>query len=183
MKGLFVTLIFFIAFFNSCSVIKFARYYASADTQSTKPSGKLIGRVYESKSTSYEVGELSDKWKGIKIEGGDLAFWNHEIGATITVNSTCNQKGNYSLRILSEPLVIGITDKQMVERNELNIDGQKALESIYLGKLDNVSIKLSAVVLKKNDCIYDFTYTSSPNNFDRGFSDFKEFISQFKVLK
>ena len=179
MKRLFVNLIFFVALFNSCSIVKFARYYASADT----PKGKLTGQLYESKFTSYEIGKLSDKWNEIKIEGGDLAFWNGEVGATITVNSTCNQKGKYSLKALSEPLVIGIADKQMVGRNELSIDGEKALESIYLGKLDNVSVKLSAVVLKKGRCVYDLTYASSPDDFDRGFGDFKEFASQFKVLK
>lgn len=179
MKRLSVILIFFVALFSSCSIVKFARFYASADT----PKGKLTGRVYESKFTSYEIGKLSDNWKEIKIDGGDIAFWNGNVGATITVDSTCNQKGKYSLKALSEPLVIGIADKQMVERNELSIDGEKALESIYLGKLDNVSIKLSAVVLKKGSCVYDLTYASSPDNFDRGLGDFKEFVSRFKVLK
>lgn len=179
MKRLFVILIFFVTLFNSCSIVKFARYYASADT----PKGRLAERVYESKFTSYEIGKLSDNWKEIKIEGGDLAFWNGKVEATITVNSTCKQKGKYSLKALSDPLVIGIADKRMVERSELSIDGERALESIYLGKLDNVSIKLSVVVLKKGSCVYDLTYASSPDNFDLGFGDFKEFVLQFKVLK
>lgn len=179
MKRLFVILIFFVSLFSSCSIVKFARFYASADT----PRGKLTGRVYESKFTSYEIGKLSDNWNEIEIEGGDLAFWNGNVRATITVNSTCNQKGNYSLKALSEPLVIGIADKRMVERSELSIDGEKALQSVYLGKLDNVSIKLSVVVLKKGSCVYDLTYASSPDNFDLGVADFKGFVLQFKVLK
>jgi hypothetical protein len=178
MKRLLVILIFFIACFSSCSIVKFARYYASADT----PTGKLTGRVYKSKYTSYEIGELSDDWKRIKIEGGDLAFWSDKVRATITVNSTCNQKGRYSLKALSEPLVIGIADKQLVQRNELTVDGEKALEYIYLGKLDIASIKISAIVLKKVDCIYDLTYASAPNDFDGGFNEFKEFVSRFKVI-
>ncbi len=179
MKKLSVALFLFVALFSSCSIVRFARLYASADDQ----NGKLIGRVYESRLTSYEIGALSDGWNRIKIEGGDIAFFNSKISATITVNSTCNQKGKYSLKALSEPLVIGITDKQTLERNELTIDGQKALESIYLGRLDNTSIKLSTVVLKKGDCVYDLTYASSPDNFDLGFGDFKEFISKFRVIK
>jgi hypothetical protein len=179
MKRLFVILVFSIVSFSSCSVAKFARYYASADTS----PGKLTGRVYESKDTSYEIGKLSDNWRRINIEGGDIAFWNGDLRATITVNSTCRKKTNYSLKALSQSLLIGITDKQMVETRELTINGEKALESIYLGKLDNVSIKLGAVVLKKDNCVYDFTYTSSPDDFDGGFDDFREFVSQFKVIK
>ncbi|MER3447375.1 MAG: hypothetical protein C4291_11290 [Candidatus Dadabacteria bacterium] len=179
MKRLFITLILFVALFSSCSIVRFARFYASADDQ----KGRLTGQVYESKFTSYEIGSLSDSWERIKIEGGDIAFWNSKVGATITVNSTCNQKGKYSLKALSEPLVIGIADKRMLGRNELSIDSEKALESIYLGRLDSASIKLSTVVLKKGSCVYDLTYASSPDNFARGFGDFKEFISKFRVIK
>ena len=177
MKIFCVIFVFFIIFFNSCTVIRFARYYASADS----PKGKLEGRVYRSANTSYEIGELGDKWRRINIEGGDLAFLNDKLGATITVNSTCKKKMNYSLEALSESLLIGIKDKQLVERNKLTINNEKALSSIYTGKLDGVPLKLNAVVFKKDDCIYDFTYASSPGNFDSGFSDFEEFISKFKV--
>jgi hypothetical protein len=179
MKRLFLISILFIFFFNSCSVIKFARYYASADSS----PGKLKGRVYTSKYTSYEIGELQDNWRRIRLEGGDIAFWNDKLGTTITVNSTCNKKMNYSLESLSESLLIGITDKKMVKRDEITIDNEKALESIYSGKLDNVPVRISTVVLKKRDCIYDFTYASSPDSFDRGLGDFKEFVLQFKVLE
>jgi len=141
-----------------------------------------VGR-YESKDTIYEIGKLSDKWKRINIKGGDLAFWDEAIQATITVNSTCNIKANYSLKALSNSLLIGIRDKQMVEEKEITISGEKALESIYLAKMDNDSVKLCAVVMKNDTCIYDFTYTSSPDKFDIGFSEFKDFLSQFRVIK
>ncbi|HLE25971.1 MAG TPA: hypothetical protein VI935_10025, partial [Thermodesulfobacteriota bacterium] len=158
----------------------FARYYASADNSS---SGKLSGQVYESKDTIYEIGKLSDKWKRINIKGGDLAFWFEAIQAAITVNSTCNIKANYSLKALSNSLLIGIRDKQMVEEKEITISGEKALESIYFAKMDNDSVKLCAVVMKNNTCIYDFTYTSPPDKFDSGLSEFKNFLSQFRVIK
>ena len=180
MKSLISLLVFFTVFFNSCSVIKFARYYASADNSS---SGKLSGQVYESKDTIYEIGKLSDKWKRIDVKGGDLAFWDEAIQAAITVNSTCNIKANYSLKALSNSLLIGIRDKQMVEEKEITISSEKALESIYLAKMDNDSVKLCAVVMRNDTCIYDFTYTSSPDKFDSGFSEFKDFLSQFRVIK
>jgi hypothetical protein len=180
MKRLFVIIVFFSVSFNSCSVIKFARYYASADNSS---SGKLDGQVYESKDTTYEIGKLSNSWKRINIKGGDIAFWNDNIGATITVNSTCNIKANYSLTALSNSLLIGFKDKQVIETNETTIDGVKALEGIYLGKLENAPVKLSAVVFRKGNCVYDFTYATSPDKFDSGFSEFKVFLSQFKVIK
>ncbi|HEX3034535.1 MAG TPA: hypothetical protein VHT73_05280 [Thermodesulfobacteriota bacterium] len=178
--NIFVTLIFATLFLSSCSVFKFAKYYASADDNE---DGKLKGRVYQSEYTSYEIGELSERWEKIKVGGGDVAFLNENIGATITVDSTCNKKGKYSLKALSESLLIGIEDKKLIQRNELTLSGENALSSIYTGKLDGVPLKINAIVFKKGNCIYDFTYTSSPDNFSNGFGDFHEFISNFEVKK
>ncbi|MGH7807037.1 MAG: hypothetical protein ACRENT_03000 [Thermodesulfobacteriota bacterium] len=181
MKIFFMILGSFIFFFSSCSVVRFAQYYASADSS----PGKLMGRVYEAKDTSYEIGELRDSWKRINIEGGDLAFWSDKLAATITVNSTCNKNGkkvNYSLKALTNSLLIGITDKQLVESREKTINGEMALRSDYQGKLDKVPVKISAVVLKKDNCYYDLTYASSPDSFNEGLGDFEQFVSQFKLI-
>ncbi len=181
MKIFFLVFAFCTLFFNSCSVVKFAQYYASADSS----PGKLKGRVYETKDTSYEIGQLPDNWKRINIDGGDLAFWNAKLEATITVNSTCykNDKNvNYSLKALTNSLLIGIKDKGLVESEDITISGEKALLSIYQGNLDKIPVKISAVVFKKKSCNYDLTYASSPDSFDGGKADFKGFVSQFKLI-
>ena len=165
---------------NSCSLTKFVGYYAAADDDN---SGKLNGQTFQTDDTSYTIGALSASWKRNKIDGGDLAFTNSQIDATMTVNSTCNEKKkNYSLKALSESLLIGIKGKEALERKEITVDGQQALRTIYIGSLNNVPITIATVVLKKNICIYDFTYASSPANFDNGIVDFDTFVSQFKAL-
>ena len=181
MKTLLLTFIFFVLSFNSCSVVKFARYYASADSS----KGVLKGRLYQTDSTSYEIGELADGWKRINIKGGDLAFWNKKLGSTITVNSTCNKDNKevkYSLKALSDSLLLGISDKELIHREEIAVDGEKALESVYRGKLDKTSVKINTVVLKKGNCFYDLSYASSPDGFEAGIAEFREFVSQFKVI-
>jgi len=181
MKIFFLALAFCTFFFNSCSVMKFAQYYASADSS----PGKLKGRVYETKDTSYEIGQLPDNWNRINVDGGDLAFWNAKFGATITVNSICHRNDknlNYSLKALTNSLLIGIKDKRLVESEETTISGEKALLSVYQGNLDKVPVKIIAVVLKKKSCNYDLTYASSPDSFDGGIADFKGFVSQFRLI-
>ena len=78
--------------------------------------------------------------------------------------------------------MIGIKGKEALEREEITVDGHQALKTIYTGSLNNVPIKIATVVLKKDICIYDFTYASSPQNFDLGIVDFNNFVSQFKAL-
>lgn len=182
MKKLLLSTLLFITIvcLNSCGVTKFVGYYASADDDK---SGKLEGQVFQTDDTSYRIGTLPSTWKRNNVEGGDLAFNNSAINATLTVNSTCNEKKkNYSLRALSESLLIGINGKEALERKEITVDGQQALRTIYTGSLNNVPIQIATVVLRKDICIYDFTYASSPQNFDLGIVDFDNFVSQFKAL-
>lgn len=174
----------FCLLFNSCSAIKFVTYYAGTDTRSESSNGGLTGNFYEAKGTSYTIGYLPPTWKRIKIKGGDLAFWNESLDSTITVNSTCDKnKTRYSLKALSNSLVIGVKDKSLVESSEFIVSGEKALHRTYLGKLSEDQIKMSTVVLKKGSCIYDFSYVSKPDNFEGGFDQFNNFVSQFRIIR
>ncbi len=101
----------------------------------------------------------------------------------MTLDSTCNEKKkNYSMKALSESLLIGIKDKEALSREEITVSGVPALRTIYTGSLNNVQLKIATVVLRKDICIYDFTYASSPEHFDIGIVDFDNFVSQFKAL-
>lgn len=169
-----------VLFLNSCSLVKFVGYYRSADSEN---NGKLNGLIYTSDDTTYKIGALPDDWKRLNIKGGDLAFSSSLSDSTITVNSTCDpKKKNYSLKALSESLLIGIKDKKAVKREETSVDGQKALSSTYTGSINDAPVKIETVVFRKGECIYDFTYASPPDSFDDGMVIFKEFISQFRVL-
>ena len=167
-------------FLGSCSIAKFVGYYASSGSGD---KGELNGQVYTSENTSYHIGSLPEGWKRIKIEGGDIAFTDTYNDSTITVNTTCDErKMKYSLKALSESLIVGMKDKKAQPRTETEIDGQPALSNIYTGSLDNVPVMIETRVFKKKDCVYDFTYASSPEKFDSGAQVFNEFISQFRVL-
>jgi len=124
-------LLVFIVCLNSCSVTRFVGYYASAGSDD---SGELKGQVFQTDDTSYRIGTLPNSWKRNNIEGGDLAYNNTQFDATMTVNSTCNEKKkNYSLKALSESLLIGIQGKEALEREEIIVNGQKG--SLSLAKL------------------------------------------------
>lgn len=181
MSKQFVILITFTLLLNSCSIVKFAKYYAGAESSST--SGTLHGSYYKEEDTAYIIGSLPDPWKRINIKGGDLAFLNPQDNSTITVNSTCDKnKVKYSLRALSNTLLIGIDDKKSIESSERMVSGETALQRTSEGNVSGVPIKIVTVVLKKGDCIYDMSYSSARDNFDNWFGVFNEFVSRFKVL-
>jgi hypothetical protein len=181
MSKQFVILITFILLLNSCSIVKFAKYYAGAEPNSS--SGTLHGLYYEKEDTAYIIGSLPGTWKTIEIKGGDLAFLNPQDNSTITVNSTCDKnKTKYSLKALSNTLLIGIDDKKLIESSERNVSGQISLQRVSEGNVSGVPIKISTVVLKKGECIYDMSYSSARDNFDKWFGEFNKFVSRFKIL-
>ena len=180
MKRLSLFLLIPVLFLGSCSVTKFVGYYVSTGDGK---SGELKGNTYRSEDTSYTIGTLPGGWERVKVKGGDLVFQNAGLNSTITINSDCDgKKVKYNLPVLSESLLIGINEKELEGREQAVVDGESALYSIYTGSFDNVPIKIATLVFKKGTCIYDFTYASSPDNFDTGYRDFRAFTSQFRVL-
>jgi hypothetical protein len=180
MNRLIICITLSILFLSSCAITKFAGYYISSGSSN---DGKLSGNIYRSDSTAYSIGTLPGDWRRSKVKGGDLVFNNAKLQATITVNSTCDgKKTAYSMVVLSESLLIGINDKELQGRQEAQVDGQEALYSVYSGNFGGVPIKIATLVFKKGVCIYDFTYASSPDSFDTGYTEFQTFASQFRVL-
>ena len=61
------------------------------------------------------------------------------------------------------------------------MDGREALESRVEAKLDGVPVDLVLVVMKKDGCIYDFTYVSPPGRVDERKRDFDQLVKNFKT--
>ncbi len=180
MRKLLLVFIAIIFLLSSCSIAKFARYYAGAGSDSS--SGRLYGLYYEKEDTAYIIGSLPDTWKRVEVRGGDLAFLNPQYNATITVNSTCDKnKTKYNLKALSSSLLIGIEDKRLIESREREVSSEISLQRIYEGNLSGVPIKISTVVVKRDECIYDMSYSSGRDNFGNLFGEFNEFVSRFKI--
>ena len=49
------------------------------------------------------------------------------------------------------------------------------------GAVDGVPLKMAVVVMKKDFCLYDFSYFAPPGGFSRGISDFEGYLNGFKT--
>ena len=78
--------------------------------------------------------------------------------------------------------MIGVKNKQLVDRELINIDKQKALFSAYRVKSENNNIGIATAVFKKGGCIYDFSYSNINEKFDEQLSEFVTFLDDFEVL-
>jgi|GEM_PF-645189 len=166
---------------SSCSVVKFAKIYSSADTVESR--GELKRNIYRTDRTTYKIGSLAPGWKRIKSERGDLFFWNKHKDSTITVDSICDEiKTKYDLKALSDSLITGIKDKKLLKRDNITISSVDALYSQYEGIFEDESIGISTIVLKKGKCIYDLSYSSIANEFNKNLDEFLDFSADFEVV-
>lgn len=145
--------------------------------------GALRDGVYVKDTVQYRVG-LPDaqRWKSLAVEGNDLA-WAAAGGHLLAINATCDNHGDPSLEVLTNHLVFGFTERNLVGRKEVQVDGRDALDSRYTAKLDGVPVELRLLVLKKNGCVHDFSYIAPLGHFEAREADFDRLLQGFAQLK
>lgn len=128
----------------------------------------------------YRVGELPKYWRRVWLEGNDLAFSEEGTGRALSVNATCKGHDDPPLPVLTRHLLMGFTERQEVDSHLIAMDGREALRSRYLAKMDGVPVELELVVLKKDNCVFDFSYVAPPGFAAERMPDFDALLAGFE---
>ena len=128
----------------------------------------------------YRIGKLPAYWEQVRLEDNDLAFAEEGTGRALSVNATCQGHDDPSLQVLTRHLLAGFTDRQEIAERRIPMDGREALRSRHLAKMDGVPVQLELVVLKKDNCVFDFTYVSPPGLADGRMADFDALLAGFE---
>ena len=129
----------------------------------------------------YKVDKPDGEWKNVKSGSADHAWYNSKIGATIYVDSNCEQR--FEDRPLHDSLysmTAGIRSKDEPLERALFLDGREAVMLQTRGNLDGVDVQMAVVALAKNQCLFDFVYITRPENFSKGFGDFHQMLYTFE---
>jgi len=102
----------------------------------------------------------------VSLSDVDVAWVRDSSGHTLSVSSMCQDYQEASLTALRRQQLVGFTDSERVEEREQMLDGRAALFSRWRAKLDGVPVELGLWTLKKDGCVYDFTYTSPNGAYD-----------------
>ncbi|MGE3261726.1 MAG: hypothetical protein AB7K68_08115 [Bacteriovoracia bacterium] len=111
----------------------------------------------------------------------DVAYENPDSGAIISLNSICRKYSPSSLEILTNNLVRGISNREVMKREEISLAGAPALDTTFSGLVDNVPLNIRTVVLIKNSCTYDFIYVTVPKREEKNGPAFDTFLASFKT--
>lgn len=124
----------------------------------------------------------SDKSGATPEDVSDIAFQSKKTAAIISINSTCRSRPegeDPDLKTYTNSLLLGISP--VVERTERQSKmGQiPVLDTILTGFLNGESVKIRAVVLKKQDCLFDIMYFSKTPRFAEHEITFEDFVKHF----
>jgi len=128
----------------------------------------------------YRIAPLGPGWKFVSLSENDAAFYSPATGHSIAVNSTCHGHQDAPLEVLTQHLLMGFTERVKVEQVKEPMAQREALRSHYTAKLDGVPVELLLVVLKKDNCVYDFTYVSPLGGLAEKGPDFDRVVQSFR---
>ncbi|MCL2179429.1 MAG: hypothetical protein FWC28_00620 [Proteobacteria bacterium] len=144
--------------------------------------GRLRGEFFEKGKLGYHVIALdSAHWERVALSGNDLSFISREGGFLLALNSSCKEHGDPSLEVLVQHLLIGFTERQKLVGEKWVIDGREGLRSRYEAKMDGVARELDLFVLKKDGCVFDFTYIAPLGRGEVWRGEFERMVSEFWV--
>lgn len=136
---------------------------------------------YRDDDVRFHVGRLSAAWRRVEVPGNDLSFHHDEVSGVIAVNGECDREKDPPLRQLLMQLVIGFTEREIVLEELLPLDGREAMHAIVEARLDGVPMMLDLFVLKKDECLYDFSYVAPPAHFSKVRNEYEAFVLAFRT--
>lgn len=147
--------------------------YSIQDLAADDPNWLLLDRNADGGNSNYEAGR------------SDIAYQSKSTAAIISVSSACRKFPNSdkvsSLQELTQELLLGLSDVTSRKEEELKISGAPALQTTVQGKMIQKGVKLRAVVVRIDHCLFDLMYVSEPAQFEKELKTFSKFILSIRV--
>ncbi len=104
-------------------------------------------------------------------------------GNLVAVTSSCDRHAQADLQILTRDLLLGTRKQTYKKQEHMTINGAKALYSSLVAQLEGKPVHYEAVVLSKDNCIFDFTMVSRKAIGSADVSQFLSFVKSFQYAK
>jgi hypothetical protein len=142
------------------------------------------GTTYRGEGFTFRIPNAPANWRRLDVSHASLAFRDDMADATIAVNGRCKIDGeDVPLSALTQHLFIQFTDREITSQEVVPFDNRQAMHTVLVAKLDGVPKKFDVWVLKKDGCVYDFVYISSPERFEAGVPGFQRFVRGFATVQ
>ena len=144
-------------------------------------SCSVTGPLREDRSASnFTFPEPVNGWKVLPPSEGAQRLYQHlSTGSVLSVSSLCDRYATAPLnRLVRNPLTPLGAYKEL-ESKKLRIADRDAEEVYVSGSLDGVKVEVVMVVLRKNECVFDFSLQASPQIQNTVKNDFMRMVKGF----
>ncbi|MDO8527957.1 MAG: hypothetical protein Q7T03_09755 [Deltaproteobacteria bacterium] len=136
--------------------------------------------VYLDRYHYFKVGPLPDTWKLKMGKNPGIIFVQPKNGSRIATEAMCGGSFEDMPLVLSTAeILIGMKDLRTLKSESWKLNERSALYTKANASLDGVPIQINIVVLKKNECEFDFYSIARPSHADQVTSDFLTFVKGF----
>lgn len=141
---------------------------------------RIVDGVYHS-PRGYRVALPGDGWR--VIEGlAELELRHDGDGAGMLANAVCEPAVvGRSLAVLRRHLLVGLVDREVVEGDEVAVNGRAATHAVVRGRRRDSEARVSveAYVVKDARCVYDFLLVTPGAEFPSHRGDFRRLVDSF----
>jgi hypothetical protein len=146
-------------------------------------SAPFDGTTYRGEGFAFRVPKAPPSWELLDVSHASVAYQDRKSGGTIAINGRCGVDGeDVPLRSLTMHLFLQFTARETVLEETVPLDSREAMHSVVLAKLDGVAKKFDVWVMKKDGCVYDFVYITSPEGYASGVGEFNQFVRGFATV-
>jgi hypothetical protein len=136
----------------------------------------------ESKIQRAESYDLSApaQWKQKSAKGDSDRAYQLPSGNTVSVTSVCDRTKDASLKVLTRQILIGTRNVKVIEEQELLIPEGSGLFTSIKASSEGTPFYLGIAVVKKLDCVFDFSLVSPKPLSQEEQKDFLRFVKSIQ---
>lgn len=174
MRGIrFVTLLLLVAISATCGCIFKPQPFKGVISYKD-------GKVFIRNKKYYTVGLLPDGWENFNTRARTISFYNKQYKASISTDAYCGKSvGDRALDSLSGGIITALEGRNVVEEGHFTLDDRGALRQKITGTVDGVATDVDIVIVRKDECVFDFYSVSQPGSADGVKADFETFFKGF----
>jgi hypothetical protein len=145
--------------------------------------GRIAGGYFTNEQAGYRIPVPAAGWVPAPEGGADLVLRRSDGPASIAVATTCGPPAEGPLASLGRHLFFGLRDRAIVARSERSLDGVVALQTTLAATLEGQPVEVSAVVLRRDQCLFDLMYLAAPAIFPRHLPAFEALVAGWRFVR
>lgn len=142
---------------------------------------RIVDGVYRAPS-GYRVRVPGPAWEVAPESRADLELRHRTAPAGMLANAVCDPAvARRGWHVLAQHLLIGMRDREVVETDEVPVNGRVASHRVLEGRMRQTDdrVRVESYTLKGDRCVYDLLYVAPAAAFDTWRGDFRRFVESF----